>query len=103
MLSLFNIIKKNKFVKKEKIKLLSVLLDTRTDRPASAGAADPLLFGIFIAIAIALFIGAIILLRYIYKDAVKRELNAEIWIIIILIAPIIGIPLYFVVRNTPRS
>ncbi len=83
--------------------MLSVLLDTRTARPAPAGAADPLLIGIFIAIAIALFIGAIMLLRYIYKDAVKRELNAELWIIIILIAPIIGIPLYFVVRNTPRS
>lgn len=83
--------------------MLSILLDTRADRPAPAGAPDPLLFVIFIAIAIALFIGAILLLRYIYKDAVKRELNAELWIIIILIAPIIGIPLYFVVRNTTRS
>ena len=83
--------------------MLSVLLDTRTARPAPARAFDPLLFGIYIAIAIALFIGAIILLRYIYRDAVKRELNAELWIIIILIAPIIGIPLYFVVRNTTRT
>jgi len=82
--------------------MLSVLLDTRPDRTPPAGAADPLLLGIFIAIAIALFIGAIILLRYIYKDAVKRELNAELWIIIILLAPIIGIPLYFVVRKTTR-
>ncbi|MFX1339324.1 MAG: hypothetical protein ACFFDK_12000 [Promethearchaeota archaeon] len=82
--------------------MLSVLLDTRADRSPPVGAFNPLLLGIFIAIAIVLFIAAIILLRYIYKDAVKRELNAELWIIIILIAPIIGIPLYFVVRNTKR-
>jgi hypothetical protein len=82
--------------------MLSLLTRTRPDGAPPAGAADPILFGIFIAIAIALFIGAIILLRYIYKDAVQRELNAELWIIIILIAPIIGIPLYFVVRNITR-
>ncbi|TFG09914.1 MAG: hypothetical protein EU535_08665 [Promethearchaeota archaeon] len=82
--------------------MLSILLDTRPDRPA-AGTLEPLMFGIVIAIIIAIFIGAIILLRYIYQDAVKRQLNAELWIIIILIAPIIGIPLYFVVRNTIRS
>ena len=82
--------------------MLSVLLDTRPDRP-TAGALEPLMLGLVIAIVIAVFIGAILLLRYIYKDAVKRELNAELWIIIILIAPIIGIPLYFVVRNTKRT
>ncbi len=85
-----------------KNELLSLVVRTRPDGPPPAGVADPLLVGLFISIAIALFIGAIILLRYIYKDAVKRELNAELWIIIILLAPIIGIPLYFVVRNTTR-
>jgi beta-lactamase regulating signal transducer with metallopeptidase domain len=82
--------------------MLSVLLNTRP-RPVHPATFNPLMFGIFIAIAIAVFIVAIILLRYIYKDAVHRGLNAELWIIIILIAPIIGIPLYFVVRSTKRS
>ena len=82
--------------------MLNVLLDTRADRSPPPVAADPLLVALFIAIIIAIFIGVIFLLRYIYKDAVKRELNAELWIIIILIASIIGIPLYFVVRNTKR-
>ena len=73
------------------------------DGPRTAGAADPLLFGIFIAIAIVIFIGIIFLLRYIYQDAVKRNMNAELWLIIILIMPLIGVILYFVVRNTKRS
>jgi beta-lactamase regulating signal transducer with metallopeptidase domain len=83
--------------------MLNVLLDARRDGPMATGTFDPLLFGIFIAIAIAVFIGAILLLRYIYKDAVHRGLNAELWIIIILLAPIIGIPLYFVIRSTKRT
>ena len=82
--------------------MLSLLARIKYDSQYPAATTDPLLLGIFIAIAIAIFIGAIILLRYIYKDAVKRELNAELWIIIILLAPIIGIPLYFIVRNTSR-
>ena len=66
---------------------------------AQAGAFDPLLFGIFLTIAIAAFILFIYLVQYIYKDAVKKDLNAELWLIIILIAPPIGIILYFIVRN----
>ena len=80
--------------------LLSVLEAAERDGPRTA---DPLLLALFIIIAIAVFIAVILLLRYIYQDAVKRELNAELWIIIILIAPPIGVILYFVVRNTERS
>ena len=83
--------------------LLSLLEAAERDGPRTAGAADPLLFGIFIAIAIVIFIGIIFLLRYIYQDAVKRNMNAELWLIIILIMPLIGVILYFVVRNTERS
>jgi len=83
--------------------LLSLLEAAERDGPRTAGAADPLLFALFIVIAIAVFIAVILLLRYIYQDAVKRGLNAELWLIIILIAPPIGVILYFVVRNTNRS
>ncbi len=80
--------------------LLSLLEAAERDGPRTT---DPLLFALFIVIAIAVFIAVIFLLRYIYQDAVKRELNAELWIIIILLAPPIGVILYFVVRNTKRS
>lgn len=83
--------------------LLSMLDVAERDGPRTVGAADPLLFALFIVIAIAVFIAVILLLRYIYQDAVKRELNAELWLIIILIMPLIGVVLYFVVRNTKRS
>ena len=83
--------------------LLSLLDVAERDGPRTAGTADPLLFALFIIIAIAVFIAVILLLRYIYQDAVKRGLNAELWLIIILIAPPIGVILYFVVRNTERS
>jgi len=83
--------------------LLSMLDVAERDGPRTVGASDPLLFALFIVIAIAVFIAVILLLRYIYQDAVKRELNAELWLIIILIAPPIGVVLYFVVRNTKRS
>jgi len=78
--------------------MLSILLDTRPNRPAP-GTLDPLLFGLFLVIAVALFIVAIFLLQYVYKDADKRGLNAELWLIIILLAPIIGILVYFIVRR----
>ena len=54
---------------------------------------------IIIIIAIALFIEYIYLVQYIYKDAVKRDLNGELWIIILLLSPIIGIIIYFIVRK----
>ena len=83
--------------------MLSVLARPRPDGPAAAGTMDPLLFGIFIAIAIAIFVVYIFLLQYIYKDAVKRGLKAELWLIILLIAPIPGIIVYFIVRKTART
>jgi len=83
--------------------LLSLLDAAERDGPRTAAAADPLMFALFIIIAIAVFIAVILLLRYIYQDAVKRGLNAELWLIIILITPPIGVILYFVVRNTERS
>jgi beta-lactamase regulating signal transducer with metallopeptidase domain len=83
--------------------LLSLLEAAERDGPRTAAAADPLLFGLFMVIMIAIFVAIIFLLRYIYQDAVKKGLNAELWLIIILIAPPIGVILYFVVRNTERT
>ena len=37
--------------------------------------------------------------QYIYKDAVKRKLNAELWLLIVLLVPIASWIVYFLVRN----
>ena len=37
--------------------------------------------------------------QYIYKDAVKKKLNAEIWLLIVLLVPILSWIVYFIVRN----
>ena len=81
--------------------MLSILLST-SERTAPTRPTDPLILGLFIAVAIAIFVVYIFLLQYIYKDAVKRGLNPELWVIIVLIAPIPGIIVYFIVRKTER-
>ena len=50
-------------------------------------------------IGIAFLIIYIYMVQYIYKDAVKRKLNAELWLLIVLMFPITGWIVYFVVRN----
>ena len=37
--------------------------------------------------------------QYIYKDAVKRKLNAELWLLIVLVVPVASWIVYFIVRN----
>lgn len=37
--------------------------------------------------------------QYIYKDAVKKKLNAEIWLLIVMLVPIGSWIVYFIVRN----
>jgi hypothetical protein len=60
--------------------------------------------GMIVGLIIA--IGALILLifiaQYIYKDAIKRSLNAELWLLIVFLAPIISWIVYFIVRNAER-
>jgi len=42
------------------------------------------------------------MVQYIYKDAVRRNLNAEFWMIFALIFPVISWILYFIVRKEKR-
>ena len=48
---------------------------------------------------IAFLIIYIYMAQYVYKDAVKRKLNAEIWLLIVLLVPIASWIVYFIVRN----
>ena len=41
----------------------------------------------------------VLIVQWIYKDAVNKGLNAEIWLLIVLITPIVSWIVYFVVRN----
>lgn len=50
-------------------------------------------------IGIAFLIIYIYMAQYIYKDAIKRKLNAELWLLIVLMFPIASWIVYFVVRN----
>ena len=48
---------------------------------------------------IVLVIIYIYVAQYIYKDAVKRKLNAEMWLLIVLLVPFASWIVYFIVRN----
>jgi hypothetical protein len=54
---------------------------------------------LLLIIGIAFLIIYIYMAQYIYKDAVKRKLNAEVWLLIVLMFPIASWIVYFIVRN----
>jgi hypothetical protein len=68
--------------------LLATIVEIRTDYPI-----------LRVIIWIALLVFYIYMAQYIYKDAVKRELNAELWLLIVLLVPIASWIVYFLVRN----
>ena len=66
--------------------------------------ADPfaMLAGIYmIIIVVALVVCVIDLLLaiWVYKDAKKRDMNAAVWLLIVLFFPCIGCIIYLVVRD----
>ncbi len=50
-------------------------------------------------IGILFFIVYIYMAQYIYKDTIKRKLNSELWLLIVLLVPIASWIVYFIVRN----
>jgi hypothetical protein len=64
---------------------------------------DPIMIVIGIAIGAVFFVVGIYLVQYIYKDAVRRNLNAEFWMVFALIFPVVSWILYFLVRNEKRA
>ncbi len=60
-------------------------------------------FVIGIIIGVALLVLFMYLAQYIYKDAVKRNLSAELWLLIIFIVPVISWIVYFIVRNVKTT
>lgn len=65
-------------------------------------AQEEWLFGlglIFCLIPIVWFVIAILLCIWVYRDAESRGMNGVLWLIIVLIAGIIGLIVYLVVRK----
>jgi heme/copper-type cytochrome/quinol oxidase subunit 2 len=72
----------------------------------SSIAQDEWLFGlslIFCLIPIVWFVIGILLCIWVYRDAESRGMNGVLWLIVVLIAGIIGLIIYLVVRKEKGS
>ena len=58
----------------------------------------PVMIGIIIALII-FWVIAIVLAVWVYKDAKKRDLNAVVWLLIVLLSGCIGCIIYLIVRE----
>jgi len=58
---------------------------------------------VFVFLAIAWFIIAILLCIWVYRDAESRGMSGALWLIIVLIAGIIGLIIYLVVRKDKKT
>ena len=52
-----------------------------------------------IILAIVFFVIALLLAVWVYKDAKKRDMNAAVWLLIVLVTGCIGCIIYLVVRD----
>ncbi len=65
---------------------------------------DPfaLLAGLYLMIiifAVVWFVVALLIAIWVYKDAKKRDMNAAVWLLIVLVTGCIGCIIYLVVRD----
>lgn len=54
---------------------------------------------IMIVLIIVFFVVGIALAVWVYKDAKKRDMNAAVWLLIVLVTGCIGCIIYLVVRD----
>ena len=59
--------------------------------------------GLLCLLPIVWFIIAILLCIWVYRDAESRGMNGVLWLIVVLIAGIIGLIIYLVVRKEKKS
>ena len=60
------------------------------------------LAGLYIAmmiLVVVFYIIAILIAVWVYKDAKKRDMNAAVWLLIVLVTGCIGCIIYLVIRN----
>jgi len=58
---------------------------------------------VFCLIPVVWFIIAILLCIWVYRDAESRGMSGALWLIIVLIAGLIGLIIYLVVRKEKRA
>jgi heme/copper-type cytochrome/quinol oxidase subunit 2 len=58
---------------------------------------------LFCLVPLVWFIVAILLCIWVYRDAERRGMNGVLWLIIVLIAGIIGLIIYLIVRKDKTS
>jgi len=86
-----------------KTEVFKKMLGDLIELPGEYIVFDPIwLIGAIILGGIFLVIW-IFIVQYIYKDAVDKGLNADIWLLIILLSPIISWIIYFIVRNYRKT
>ncbi|KKM74095.1 hypothetical protein LCGC14_1403850 [marine sediment metagenome] len=54
---------------------------------------------LILVLAVTWFIIAILVAIWVYKDAKKRDMNAAVWLLIVLVTGCIGCIIYLVVRD----
>ncbi|TKJ22930.1 MAG: hypothetical protein CEE42_12470 [Promethearchaeota archaeon Loki_b31] len=54
---------------------------------------------IMIVVSIVSFIISLLIAIWVYKDAKKRDMNAPVWLLIVLLTSCIGCIIYLVVRD----
>jgi uncharacterized membrane protein YoaK (UPF0700 family) len=54
---------------------------------------------IIIVFALVWFVVAIAVAAWVYKDAKKRDMNAAVWLLIVLVTGCIGCIIYLIVRD----
>lgn len=71
----------------------------------TAFQTEVLFGGVFCAVIVAVFIISILIAIWVYRDAESRGMSGVLWLIVVLIAGIIGLIIYLVVRKdkTPMA
>ncbi len=54
---------------------------------------------ILIVLVVVFYIIAILIAVWVYKDAKKRDMNAAVWLLIVLLTGCIGCIIYLVIRD----
>jgi len=57
------------------------------------------LYLIIIVLVIVFFVTGLLIAIWVYKDAKKRDMNAAVWLLIVLLTNCVGCIIYLVVRD----
>ena len=67
--------------------------------PIYSGAFGPFGWVFMLIGGVAALVIGILIANYMHKDAIKRGINAEFWLVFGLFFSVFGLILYFIVRN----